>query len=74
MQRSTDTQKEYAITTSFELGKFFPDKAKVSAVAKPIYYSVTKEEVRPRYNPLDSDMRLKRMPSMLRPTSMSVIV
>ena len=56
MQRSTDTQKEYAITTSFELGKFFPDKAKVSA---PIYYSVTKEEVRPRYNPLDSDMRLK---------------
>ena len=56
MQRSTDTQKEYAITTSFELGKFFPDKAKVSA---PIYYSVSKEEVRPRYNPLDSDVRLK---------------
>ena len=56
MQRSTDTEKEYSITTSFELGKFFPDKAKVSA---PIYYSVTKEEVRPRYNPLDTDMRLK---------------
>ena len=55
MQRSTDTQKEYAITTQFELGKFFPDKAKVSA---PLYYSVSQEEVRPRYNPLDSDMRL----------------
>ncbi len=55
MQRSTDTQKEYSVTTSLELGKFFPDKAKVSA---PLYYSVTKEEVRPRYNPLDSDMRL----------------
>ena len=55
MQRSTDTQKNYSITTSLELGKFFPDKAKVSA---PLYYSVTKEEVRPRYNPLDNDMRL----------------
>ena len=56
MQRSTDTQKEYSVTTSLELGKFFPEKAKVSA---PLYYSVTKEEVRPRYNPLDSDIRLK---------------
>ena len=55
MQRSTDTQKEYSVTTSLELGKFFPDKAKVSI---PLYYSVTKEEKRPRYNPLDSDMRL----------------
>ena len=55
MQRSTDTQKEYAFTAQLELGKFFPDKAKVSA---PLYYSVSHEEVRPRYNPLDSDMRL----------------
>ena len=55
MERNTDTRKEYSITTSLELGKFFPEKAKVSA---PLYYSVTKEEVRPRYNPLDSDMRL----------------
>ena len=55
MQRSTDTQKQYSVTTSLELGKFFPDKAKVSA---PLYYSVTKEEIRPRYNPLDTDMRL----------------
>ncbi|MCR4582956.1 MAG: cell surface protein SprA [Prevotella sp.] len=56
MQRSTDTQKQYSITTQFELGKFFPDKAKVSA---PLYYSVTKEEILPRYNPLDTDMKLK---------------
>ena len=55
MQRSTDTQKQYSVTTSLELGKFFPDKAKVTI---PLYYSLTKEEVRPRYNPLDSDMRL----------------
>ena len=55
MQRSTDTEKQYSVTTSLELGKFFPDKAKVSI---PLYYSLTKEEVRPRYNPLDSDIRL----------------
>ena len=55
MQRSTDTQKQYSVTTALELGKFFPDKAKVTI---PFYYSLTKEEIRPRYNPLDSDLRL----------------
>ena len=56
LQRSTETQRNYSVTTSLELGKFFPEKAKVSA---PLYYSVTKDEVRPRYNPLDTDMRLE---------------
>ncbi|MBQ2208794.1 MAG: cell surface protein SprA [Prevotella sp.] len=54
-QRTTDTYKTYSLTTNFELGKFFPDKMKVTA---PIYYSVTKEESRPKYNPLDTDMEL----------------
>ncbi len=54
-QRSTDDYKTYSFTTNLELGKFFPDKAKVTA---PLYYSVTKEETRPKYNPLDSDMEL----------------
>ena len=54
-QRSTDNNKSYNVTTSVELGKFFPDKAKVSA---PLYYSVSKEEVKPKYNPLDTDMSL----------------
>ena len=55
MQRSTDTQKSYAVTANLELGKLFPDKAKVSA---PLYYSYTKEIVSPKYNPLDTDMEL----------------
>ena len=55
-QRSTDDYKTYSVTTNIELGKFFPDKAKVTA---PLYYSVTKEETRPKYNPLDKDMNLK---------------
>ena len=55
-QRSTDDYGAYSITTNVELGKFFPDKAKVSA---PLYYSVTKENTKPKYNPLDTDMLLK---------------
>ena len=55
-QRSTDDYSNYSVTANVELGKFFPDKAKVSA---PLYYSVTKEKTSPKYNPLDTDMELK---------------
>lgn len=54
-QRADETQGSYSITTSLELGKLFPDKAKVSI---PVYYSVTKEKTTPKYNPLDTDMEL----------------
>ena len=54
--RSTDSYGTYSVTTSLEMGKFFPDKAKVSI---PVYYSVTKEKTSPKYNPLDTDMELK---------------
>ena len=54
-QRAKDDFKTYSVTTNIELGKFFPDKLKVTA---PLYYSVTKEETRPKYNPLDTDMEL----------------
>ena len=30
MQRSTDTEKSYSVTANVELGKFFPEKAKVT--------------------------------------------
>ena len=53
--RTTDDYKTYSLTTNFELGKFFPEKMKVTA---PIYYSLTKEETRPKYNPLDTDLEL----------------
>ena len=53
--RSTDDYKTYSFTANIELGKFFPDKAKISA---PLYYSITQEETRPKYNPLDNDMEL----------------
>ena len=54
--RTTDNYGTYSVTTSLEMGKFFPDKAKVSI---PLYYSVTKEKTTPKYNPLGTDMELK---------------
>ena len=54
--RAQDSQSNFQVTTSLELGKFFPDKAKVSI---PLYYSVSKQTTRPKYNPLDTDMELK---------------
>ena len=53
--RSKDDYKTYSMTTNIELGKLFPDKMKVTA---PLYYSVTKETTKPKYNPLDTDMEL----------------
>ena len=55
-ERAKDNFKSYSVTTNLELGKFFPEKAKVSA---PLYYSRTQEESSPKYNPLDTDLRLK---------------
>ena len=55
MARTKDNYKTFSLTTSVELGKFFPSKLKVTA---PLYYSITKEETRPKYNPLDNDMEL----------------
>ena len=54
-ERAKEEFKSYTATVNLELGKFFPDKAKVSA---PLYYSITKEETRPKYNPMDTDMEL----------------
>jgi len=55
MQRRQDTEKSYAVTANLEMGKFFPDKAKVML---PVYYSYSKEIISPKYNPLDTDMEL----------------
>lgn len=55
-ERNDEDIYDYNITTSLELGKLFPEKAKVNI---PLYYSYSKEVVRPKYNPLDTDMLLK---------------
>ena len=53
--RSNENYSRYDVTANFELGKFFPEKAKVHI---PVYYSITKEKTKPKYNPLDTDMKL----------------
>ncbi|MBQ0049235.1 MAG: cell surface protein SprA [Bacteroidales bacterium] len=53
--RSDENRYNYSVTTSFDLGKVLPDAAKVNL---PLYYSYQKEVVKPKYNPLDTDMLL----------------
>jgi cell surface protein SprA len=56
MDRNLDDKQSINIATQIELGKFFPEKAKVSI---PLYYSYREELVSPKYNPLDQDILLK---------------
>ena len=52
-ERRMDDYKQYNFTANIELGKFFPEKAKITA---PLYYSISKEITTPKYNPFDQDM------------------
>ena len=55
-ERNLDDFAQYAISTSLQLGKFFPEKARVNL---PLYYSYSKETTSPQYNPLDQDIILQ---------------
>ncbi|MDR2468957.1 MAG: cell surface protein SprA [Tannerella sp.] len=54
-QRSMDDYSQYTVTSSVQLGKFFPEKAHVTL---PLYYAVSRETTSPKYNPLDRDILL----------------
>ncbi|MDH8702635.1 cell surface protein SprA [Dysgonomonadaceae bacterium PH5-43] len=56
MDRNLDDKHSYSIATQIDLGKFFPEKAKVNL---PLYFSYSEENVSPKYNPLDQDILLK---------------
>ena len=56
MDRNLDDFQEINISTQIQLGKFFPEKTKVSL---PLSYSYREEMVSPKYNPLDQDVLLK---------------
>ncbi|MBP3304121.1 MAG: cell surface protein SprA [Muribaculaceae bacterium] len=53
--RRMDDYEQYNFAMQVDAGRFMPEKAKLRA---PIYYSVTKEKITPRYNPLDQDVEL----------------
>ncbi|MBQ6080337.1 MAG: cell surface protein SprA [Muribaculaceae bacterium] len=53
--RRLDNYDQYNIAMQTDLGRFVPEKAKLHA---PIYYSYNNEKTRPKYNPLDQDVKL----------------
>jgi cell surface protein SprA len=55
MDRNIDDSYQYSVATQVDLGRFLPEKAKVSL---PFYYSYTENVLSPKYNPLDQDVLL----------------
>lgn len=55
-ERSKEEVLKYDISSSLELGKFFPEKL---GVRLPVYLGVSETRVKPEYNPLDPDILLK---------------
>jgi cell surface protein SprA len=56
MDRNLDDKHQINLATQVDLGRFFPEKAKVKI---PFYYSYSEDVVSPKYNPLDQDVLLK---------------
>ncbi|MDR0543420.1 MAG: cell surface protein SprA, partial [Dysgonamonadaceae bacterium] len=56
MDRNIDDVYQYNVASQIDIGRFFPEKAKVNL---PFYYSYTEDVVSPKYNPLDQDVLLK---------------
>ena len=57
-QRRLDDYFQYAVTTNFDLGRFFPEKLKLNL---PLYYSYQQEKTSPLYSPFDTDLYLDDM-------------
>ncbi|MCX6308281.1 MAG: cell surface protein SprA, partial [Bacteroidia bacterium] len=55
-ERSITNYGQYNMALSFNMGRFFPEKAKVNF---PLYYSVSNEQSTPKYDPLNEDLLLK---------------
>ena len=53
--RRLDNYDQYNFAVQSDLGRFLPEKVKLHA---PVYYSYTNEKIRPKYNPLDQDVKL----------------
>lgn len=53
-ERQQDNRTAFDITSSLELGKFFPEKTGISV---PMYIGYGQEVAKPEYNPLDPDIR-----------------
>lgn len=56
-QRRLEDLRQVNVSTRLEMGRFFPEKAKVTI---PLYYAYNNELITPLYNPLDEDIILKQ--------------
>ncbi|OFX43275.1 MAG: cell surface protein SprA [Bacteroidetes bacterium GWA2_30_7] len=55
-ERQKEEINQYDISSNFELGKFFPEKAKINV---PMYVGFSEGFEKPQYYPLDPDITLK---------------
>lgn len=55
-ERSKEQIMKYDLSSSLELGKFFPEKL---GVRIPVYVGYSETRIKPQYNPLDPDILLK---------------
>jgi len=55
-ERSKEEITQYDVASNLELGKFFPEKAKVQI---PMYFGISETFINPQYDPLDPDIELK---------------
>ncbi|MGB8491575.1 MAG: cell surface protein SprA, partial [Bacteroidales bacterium] len=55
-ERSKEEVVRYDVSSSLELGKFFPEDL---GVRLPVYVGYSETRIRPQYNPLDPDIPLK---------------
>lgn len=55
--RQLDDINEFDVSSSIDLGKFFPEKA---GVRLPMYYGYSRSVSNPKYNPLEPDIELDK--------------
>ncbi len=56
-ERSREDKRGLDFKSSFNLGKFFPEK---SGIKIPMYYNYSEQTARPQYNPLNEDVLLDK--------------
>ena len=54
-ERSKEQFTQYDLSSTLELGKFFPEK---TGVRLPVYLGFSESRIKPQYNPLDPDILL----------------
>ncbi|PXV63383.1 cell surface protein SprA [Dysgonomonas alginatilytica] len=62
IERRLDDFYSYDISANVDLGRFIPEKAKVSI---PLYYSYSNQTITPKFDPLDQDVTLKEALSIV---------